>query len=38
VQTLPGGSSVTIEIKLPANWDALMAELGYQPLSHFFLK
>jgi len=38
VQTLPGGNSVTIEIKLPANWDALMAELGYQPLSRFFLK
>jgi len=38
VQTLPGGNSVTIEIKLPANCDALMAELGYQPLSRFFLK
>ena len=38
VQTLPGGNSVTIEIKLPANWDALMAELSYQPLSRFFLK
>lgn len=38
VQTLPGGNSATLEIKLPANWDALMAERGYQPLSQFFLK
>ena len=38
VQTMPGGNSATIEIKLPANWDALMAELGYQPLNQFFLK
>ena len=38
VQTLPGGNSATIEIKLPANWDALMTELGYQPLNQFFLK
>lgn len=38
VQTLPGGNSVTIEIKLPADWDARMAELGYPPLNHFFLK
>jgi hypothetical protein len=38
VQTMPGGRSVTIEIKLPANWDELMAELGYRPLHEFFLK
>lgn len=37
VQTIPGGRPVTIEIKLPANWDELMAELGYPPLSEFFL-
>ena len=37
VQTMPGGSTVTIEIKLPANWDELMAKLGYRPLKEFFL-
>ncbi|MFN3422604.1 MAG: hypothetical protein ACK40X_12870, partial [Armatimonadota bacterium] len=38
VQTIPGGPFVTIEIKLPANWDELMAERGYRPLREFFLK
>lgn len=38
VQTMPGGPSVTVEIKLPANWDDLMAELGYRPLHEFFLE
>jgi hypothetical protein len=38
VQTMPGGNSATIEIKLPANWNTLMAELGYRPLEEFFLK
>ena len=37
VQTVPGGSQVTIEIQLPANWDALMATLGYPPLKEFCL-
>jgi hypothetical protein len=37
VQTMPGGNSVTLEIKLPANWDALMARLGYQPIHEFHL-
>jgi hypothetical protein len=37
VQTMPGGNSATIEIKLPANWDELLAKLGYQPLKEFFL-
>lgn len=37
VQTMPGGNSATIEIKLPANWDELMAKLGYRPLKDFFL-
>lgn len=37
VQTMPGGNSATIEIKLPANWDELMANLGYRPLKEFFL-
>jgi hypothetical protein len=38
VQTMPGGSCVTIKIELPANWDALLAELGYRPLKEFHLK
>lgn len=38
VQTIPGGNHVTIEIKLPPNWDALMAKLGYRPLKEFFLQ
>lgn len=32
VQTMPGGGYATIKIELPANWDSLMAELGYTPL------
>ena len=34
---LPGGGYVTIEIKLPEDWDNLVAPMGYEPLSHFFL-
>ena len=34
---LPGGGYVTIEIRLPENWDALIAPMGYEPLSHFVL-
>ena len=37
VQTMPGGNSATIEIKLPANWNELMAKIGYRPLEEFFL-
>ena len=33
VQTMPGGGYATIKIELPSNWDALMSELGYGPLS-----
>lgn len=38
VQTMPGGNHAIIEIKLPANWDKLMAARGYRPLSEFFLE
>jgi hypothetical protein len=38
VQTMPGAGLATIKIELPANWDALMAELGYRPLEEFFLQ
>ena len=32
-----GGTPPTKEIKLPANWDKLMADLGYPPLKSFYL-
>lgn len=35
---LPGGGYVTIEIKLPDNWDELLAPLGYMPLSGYALE
>ncbi len=38
VQTMPGGGYATLKIELPADWDALMAELGYRPLKDFYLK
>ena len=34
---LPGGGYVTIEILLPEDWDALIAPMGYEPLSRFML-
>ncbi|MDE5637292.1 MAG: hypothetical protein K2I43_04640 [Alistipes sp.] len=37
VQTMPGGGYATVEIKLPAAWDVLTAELGYRPLAEFEL-
>ena len=30
-----GGGYATIKIELPANWDALMAELGYESLDSY---
>ncbi|MBQ8081774.1 MAG: hypothetical protein IJ174_05245 [Clostridia bacterium] len=35
---LPGGGCVTLEIELPKDWDALIAPMGYEPLSHFELQ
>lgn len=35
VQTMPGGGFSTVRIELPRNWDALMEELGYRPLSEY---
>ena len=39
IQTLPGaglgGGSATVKIELPADWDRLMADLGYEPLRQF---
>ena len=37
-QCVPGGGSATVKIVLPAKWDALMAEKGYEPLGKFTLK
>ncbi len=38
VQTLAGGMGAAIEeIRLPANWDELMGELGYRPLCEFLI-
>ncbi len=36
-QCVPGGGSATVKIVLPAKWDALMAEKGYEPLDKFTL-
>jgi len=38
VQTMPGGGSATVTIELPANWDKLMADLGYRPLRESYIK
>jgi hypothetical protein len=35
LQTMPGGGYSTVKIELPKNWDTLMAECGYRPLSEF---
>ena len=35
---VPGGGFVSIRIELPENWDALMEEAGYPPLSRFLLE
>ena len=38
VQVMPGGGFVTTEIKLPENWNEIVAPLGYQPIENFYLK
>lgn len=38
VQTLPGGGMSTVQVELPADWDALMEEKGYEPLRTFYLE
>lgn len=38
VQTMPGGGYATVKIDLPAEWDSLMKELGYQPLQNYSLR
>ena len=36
-QVMPGGGFVTTEIKLPKDWNALVAPLGYAPIEEFYL-
>ncbi len=37
IQTMPGGGYVTTEIRLPDNWNELVAPLGYEPIENFYL-
>ena len=37
IQTMPGGGYVTTEIRLPENWNELLAPLGYEPIENFYL-
>ena len=37
MQTMPGGGMSTVAVELPADWDALMEEKGYEPLRSFYL-
>ena len=38
VQVMPGGGFETVSIDLPAEWDRLMQEKGYRPISEFYIK
>ncbi len=38
IQTMPGGGFSTATIELPAAWDKLMGDLGYQPLGNYQLE
>ncbi len=38
VQTMPGGGFETVAIELPQEWDKLMQEKGYRPISEFYIK
>ena len=38
IQTLPGGAMSTVAVELPAAWDGLMEEKGYEPLRSFYLE
>ena len=38
IQTMPGGGMSTVAVELPADWDDLMEEKGYQPLRSFYLE
>ena len=36
-QVMPGGGYVTVEIRLPENWNDLVSLLGYGPLESYYL-
>ena len=38
IQIMPGGGMSTVAVELPADWDALMEEKGYEPLRSFYLE
>lgn len=38
IQTMPGGGMSTVAVELPADWDVLMEEKGYEPLRSFYLE
>lgn len=38
IQTMPGGGMSTVAVELPAEWDDLMEEKGYEPLRSFYLE
>lgn len=38
IQTMPGGGMSTVAVELPAEWDELMQEKGYEPLRSFYLE
>lgn len=38
IQTMPGGGFSIVAIELPDKWDALMRDLGYQPLEGYRLE
>ena len=38
IQIMPGEGTATVKIDLPDNWNELMQDLGYEPLSKFYLK
>ncbi len=38
IQTMPGGGMSTVAVELPADWDSLMEEKGYEPLRSFYLE
>ncbi len=37
-QILPGGGTATVKIRLPENWDEIIAPMGYEPLANFTLE
>ena len=38
IQTMPGGAMSTAVVELPAAWNELMEEKGYEPLRSFYLE